>query len=176
MGYGRKLTAATAAAVLVTHPLAALTPLPPAQLSPPPEEGIVLDEDDDAAAFGAAGFTLQDGAWQGCGDPGTMSYTPGQIEQVADLNGDGLPEVVISEGSTFCFGMTGLGYSLVGKQADGGWKLISDGAGIPTFLDTRGADNWPDIEVGGPGFCFPVLRWNGATYELNRQQYEGKAC
>ena len=37
-------------------------------------------------------------------------------------------------------------------------------------------DGWPDIQVGGPGFCFPVLRWNGKEYILNRHEYEGKPC
>ena len=36
--------------------------------------------------------------------------------------------------------------------------------------------NWPDISVGGPGFCFPVERWNGKEYKLNRFEYEGKRC
>jgi len=43
-------------------------------------------------------------------------------------------------------------------------------------LKTRGAGGWPDILVGGPGFCFPVERWNGKAYELHRFEYEGKRC
>jgi hypothetical protein len=43
-------------------------------------------------------------------------------------------------------------------------------------LKTKGKDGWPDISVGGPGFCFPVQRWNGKAYELNRCEYEGKRC
>ena len=39
-----------------------------------------------------------------------------------------------------------------------------------------GAMGWPDISVGGPGFCFPVQRWNGREYKLQRWEYEGKAC
>ena len=38
--------------------------------------------------------------------------------------------------------------------------------GIPMFLAERGAENYPDIEVGGPGACFPVERWNGQSYRL----------
>ncbi|MCY1341267.1 hypothetical protein D9M68_315680 [compost metagenome] len=148
--------------------LATLTGLPAAaeQLSPA----------DQAAAFQAAGFKRQGQQWQGCGDPGTASYTPGAIDTVRDLNGDGRPEAVISEGSTYCHGMTGMGYSLVSQQADGRWKLVDSGTGIPNFLDTKGQGGWPDIEVGGPGFCFPVLRWIGREYALQRHQYEGKAC
>lgn len=131
---------------------------------------------DKAAAFKAAGFTLRGQQWQACGDPGTASYSPGAIETVRDINGDGRPETVITEGSTYCFGMTGTGYSLLSKQADGKWKLITAGPGIPNFLATKGAGGWPDIEVGGPGFCFPVERWNGKAYRLHRHQYEGKPC
>lgn len=131
---------------------------------------------DQAAAFRAAGFKRVGNRWQGCGDPGTASYMPGAIEQVADLNGDGRPEAVITESSSYCFGMTGMGYTLVSKQADGRWKLIAGGPGVLTVLGKKGVGGWPDLEIGGPGFCFPVERWNGREYVLHRHQYQGKAC
>lgn len=136
-----------------------------------------LSDADQAAAFEAAGFAERGGEWRSkCDDPGTPSYTPGAIESVGDLNGDGLPEAVVTEGGTYCYGHTGMGYSLVSKQAAGGWRLMTSGTGIPTVLDTKGKDGWPDLEVGGPGFCFPVERWNGAEYALDRYQYDGKSC
>ena len=135
-----------------------------------------LSPADRAAAFRAGGFKLQGGQWRACGDPGTPSYSPGTIEAVRDLNGDGHPEAVITEGGTYCFGMTGTGYTIVSKEAGGAWKLVTASQGIPNFLATKGAGGWPDIEVGGPGFCFPVERWNGREYALNRHQYEGKPC
>ena len=137
----------------------------PAKLSPA----------DEAAAFKAAGYKLKGKQWRACDDP-SPSYTPGAVAEVRDLNGDGLPEVVLTEGSTFCHGHTGAGYSLLSKQANGNWKLITSGTGILTFLPTKGAGGWPDIEIGGPGFCFPVERWNGQKYVLQRHQYEGKPC
>jgi hypothetical protein len=135
-----------------------------------------LSASDQANAFRSAGFKLVKGRWQACGDPGTESYTPGTIESVRDLNGDKLPEAVITEGSTFCFGGTETGYSLVSKQANGTWKLMTSGPGIATFLAAKGVAGWPDIEVGGPGFCFPVERWNGREYRLHSYQYDGKPC
>lgn len=135
-----------------------------------------LSPADTAAAFKAAGFAKKGNRWESCGDPGTAAYTPGTIDLVRDLNGDGQPEAVISEGSSFCFGNTGTGYAIVSKQAAGGWKLITGGPGIPNLLTTKGAGGWPDIEIGGPGFCFPIERWNGKEYRLHRHQYEGKAC
>ena len=137
---------------------------------------VQLSDADKSAAFVAAGFARVDGHWQACEDPGTAGYSPGNIEELRDLNGDGRPEAIISEGSVFCFGSTEVGYALVSKQADGSWKLITSGPGIPTALTTKGIDGWPDLEIGGPGFCFPVERWNGREYALNRHQYEGKPC
>lgn len=135
-----------------------------------------LSSADEAAAFKAAGFKLKGKQWRGCdGDP-SASSTPGAVGEVRDLNGDGLPEVVLTEGGTFCYGNTGEGYVLVSKQANGSWKVITNGTGIVTFLNTKGVGGWPDIEIGGPGFCFPVQRWNGKEYVLQRHQYEGKPC
>ena len=131
---------------------------------------------DEAAAFAAAGFTRIDGTWRACEDPGTASYQAGVIEQVTDLNGDGRPEAVIAEHSGYCYGMQGSGYMLVSKQADGGWKLVTSGSGMVTPLESRGVGGWRDLEIGGPGFCFAVERWNGSAYVLNRWEYEGKAC
>lgn len=134
-----------------------------------------LSPADKVAAFKAAGFKLNGKQWRACDDP-TPTYTPGVIQEVRDINGDGQPEVVITEGGTYCYGNTGAGYSLVSKQTNGRWKLITNGVGILTFLTTKGVGGWPDIEIGGPGFCFPVERWNGQTYKLQRYQYDGKPC
>jgi hypothetical protein len=135
-----------------------------------------LSPQEQAVAFRAAGFKQVRGTWQACGDPGTASYMPGQIDSVADLNGDGRPEAMISEGSTYCYGSTETGYAIVSKQADGSWKLVTAGPGIATPLAARGAGGWPDLEIGGPGFCFPVLRYDGREYAFNRDEYEGKPC
>ena len=131
---------------------------------------------DETAAFRAAGFKRVAGKWQACGDPGSLSYQPGNINTARDINGDGLLDAVISEGSVACFGQSEVGYSLVSKQANGSWRLIASGQGMPKFLPRRAAKGWPDMEIGGPGFCFPVERWNGRKYILNRHQYEGRPC
>lgn len=135
-----------------------------------------LSSAESAAAFRAAGFKQEGGQWRGCEDPGTASYTPGEIAEVRDLNGDGQPEAIITEGSVFCFGSTEVGYVIVSQQPDGAWKQVTSGPGIVSVLEQKGAGGWPDLEIGGPGFCFPVERWNGTAYELNRFQYEGKRC
>lgn len=156
-----RLAMTLSCACLSTAAFAQTTPLAPAE---------------QAAAFSAAGFTRVDGQWRACEDPGTASYTQGTIEQVADLNGDGHPEAIITEHSGFCYGMQGSGYMLVSQQPDRSWKLVTSGSGVLTPLQTRGAGGWPDLEIGGPGFCFAIERWNGTEYRWNRWEYEGKAC
>lgn len=135
-----------------------------------------LSAKDEAAAFAAAGFKRVAGTWRACGDPGTATYQPGTVHKLADLNGDGRPEAILTEGSLYCFGGAETGFSLVSKQANGSWRLMAAGPGYPQVLKTRGSAGWPDIQVGGQGFCFPVLRWNGTEYRRHRFEYQGKAC
>lgn len=132
----------------------------------------------DAAIFRAAGFRQTRRGWEsGCDDPSVGSvYDVGRIAQVKDLNGDGRPEAVVTEGGSYCYGNTGEAFWLVSQQANGSWKVIANEVGIAEFLTSKGVGGWPDISIGGPGFCFPVMRWNGSAYVRNRFAYEGKAC
>lgn len=130
------------------------------------------------AILKAAGFVRKGAQWRSeCGiDDPSGSYTPAAIEQYRDINGDGRMDAVVTEGGTFCYGNTGTGYTLLSKQVSGAWKVMDSRQGIAEFLKTKGIGGWPDISVGGPGFCFPVLRWNGKEYARNRFAYEGKPC
>jgi hypothetical protein len=133
---------------------------------------------DKAAIFKAAGFLPRGKIWHSpdCGMPDDAAYAPGAIESFADANSDGRPDAIVTESSAMCYGNTGTAFWLVSQQADGKWKLMANDIGVARFLKTKGAGGWPDLEVGGPGFCFTVLRWNGRDYALNRNEYEGKPC
>lgn len=156
------------------QPLVAESPL----ASPPAEVGAALSPADEAAAFKAAGFKRKGQRWvtEGCDDPSSSTYAPGSVAEVRDLNGDGRPEVLLTEGGTFCYGNTGQGYWLLSKLADGRWTLLTSRQGMAEFLTSKGQGGYPDILVGGPGLCFPVERWNGREYRLQRWEYEGKPC
>lgn len=137
----------------------------------------VVPAADQAAILKAAGFTRSHGRWHtDCDQPDQGSYEPGTIETYRDLNGDGRPEAVVTEGGSFCYGNTGTGFRLLSKQANGTWKVLYKSPGVAEFLPTRGADKMPDISVGGPGFCFPVVRWNGKSYVQKGFAYQGKPC
>jgi hypothetical protein len=132
---------------------------------------------EEAAIFKAAGFTRAADKWHtDCDQPDSGIYGPGAIEAYRDLNGDGRPEAVVTEGGSFCYGHTGTGFRLLSKQANGSWKVLYQSQGIAEFLSTRGMNNMPDMSIGGPGFCFLIVRWNGKEYVRNRFEYEGKPC
>lgn len=125
-----------------------------------------VSDDDIAAAFATAGFERDaKGDYIRCKeDPHTMSYMPGQAE-VTDINGDTIPEIWITESSTFCYGHTGSAFVLLTRDGMG-WRVLIDEVGMQNILNER-QTGWPDIEVGGPGFGkFPVYRWDGHYYKL----------
>ena len=153
-------------------------PVSPAAATTAPASPKQADAARDAAIFKAAGLKKTRRGWEsGCDDASAgSSYEAGKVESLRDLNGDGRPEALVTESSSYCYGNTGSAFWLVTQQADGGWKLVYNEVGIAEFLPAKGASGWPDISVGGPGFCFPVMRWNGLAYKLSRYAYDGKTC
>ncbi|WP_431282433.1 hypothetical protein ACQW02_23985 [Humitalea sp. 24SJ18S-53] len=117
-----------------------------------------------ATILRAAGFVQRGGAWVGCEGQSRASIEPGDVR---DINGDGLPEAFVTDGGTACYGMTGQGFVLLTRGQNGQWRKVFESPGIPTVMTTS-ANGWPDLQVGGPGFCHPVYRWNGRTYQQNR--------
>lgn len=99
------------------------------------------------------------------------------IDSIKDINGDRQPEILVIDEAhgSYHYGMTGTAFALLTKTSTG-YRLIAESVGIPTFLKTKGKYGYPDIEVGGPGFCFSVLRYDGKSYQYHRSEYEGKAC
>ena len=148
-------------------PQAAPAPAPVAA-APPAPGGSPADRE---AAFRAAGFPAVRGKHPAC-DKGAEATI-----EIRDLNGDGRPDALVSDYGSECYGSTEQGFVIVTKDAAGTWKKLYASPGIPTFQTTRGAGGWPDIENGGPGFCFPIQRWNGSDYENIRwKAYQPGAC
>ena len=140
---------------------------------------MTLNQADQAAVFKAAGATQRKGKWIVCDPPadsGAPESAGASIEMVQDLNGDGRPEAVVMDGGVYCYGGNEMGFQLLSKQSSGRWRVMTRNSGIPEFLKSKGVDGWPDVSIGGPGFCFPVQRWNGKAYVLNRFEYQGKRC
>jgi hypothetical protein len=87
--------------------------------------------------------------------------------EVIDLNKDGQPEVFTMIHGLCLGGAAGVQVNLLIKDADGRWQPQFGFPGLYTLLETGNA-GFPDIEIGGPGFCFPVWRWDGAAYALHK--------
>jgi hypothetical protein len=86
------------------------------------------------------------------------------IVDVTDLNRDGNDEVFVQWGNLCTSGMTGSSLSLYLKGPSGAWQQELGFPASGYRVLTRG-DDYPDLEIGGPGFCFPVWSWTGAAYE-----------
>lgn len=90
-----------------------------------------------------------------------------EIEAI-DLNSDGRPEVFVTL-SGACYGVAGAQLSLLIKNGKGQWQPnLGFPAGGYKVLTTTNL-GYPDIEIGGPGSCFPVWRWDGAQYEIHKR-------
>jgi hypothetical protein len=126
------------------------------------------------AMFAAAGAMRRGKSWAMCReDPRATT----RIDLIRDLNGDSRTDVIVVEDSTQCYGATGSAFVLLAGQPGGKWKKMFGSVGVAEVLDQhRGVGNWPDISIGGPGFCFPVVRWTGRAYVTHRREYLGKPC
>ena len=142
-----------------------------AQANPAPP---VVPKAEQAKIFAASGAIKRGNGWTLCGDdPRSQGAS---IETYRDINGDSRPEALVVGGSSFCYGRAEVGYVLLTRDAAGKWRVIDSGPGMVDFLKTKGVGGWPDMQIGGAGFCFPVLRWDGKVYKLHRHEYEGKRC
>ncbi len=88
-----------------------------------------------------------------------------------DLNGDQRPEVFVSLGSSCMFGGAETGVSLFIKDGAGHWESHNIGAGIYSVEKTR-HQGYADVMIGGPGFCHPLMRWDGSTYVFDHKVAE----
>jgi hypothetical protein len=88
--------------------------------------------------------------------------------EVVDLNSDGQPEVFVTVLGSCQGGAAGAELSLLIKS-NGHWKVnLGFPAGGYKLLTTK-TKGFPDIEIGGAGFCFPVWRWSGSEYAIYKR-------
>jgi hypothetical protein len=127
-----------------------------------PADSTTITEADQQAIFDQLGYLVgADGSSLEVVDCGTI-YT--QVDE-DDLNGDGLPEVFVLGGNSCTSGGAGSNLTLFVRNADGVWRLnLGFPGGGWTKLET-GNLGYPDLSIGGPGFCEAVYRWDGSTYQ-----------
>jgi hypothetical protein len=76
-----------------------------------------------------------------------------------DLNGDGVEEIMITashkNGGTACFNVVGMSNTLMIKAPSDEWKANLGFMGDPVTILPEKSGGFPDLELGGPGFCHP---------------------
>lgn len=83
---------------------------------------------------------------------------------LADINRDGSPEVVVTEGNACVYGMAGRVTHLLARDSRGRWREIlkGDGETVGDIQPAARTGAWPDIMPPVPGFCYPVYGYSDA--------------
>ena len=99
-----------------------------------------------------------------CGQPA------GAEIEFRDMNGDGKDEVLVIYGNTCLSGMAGASVVLFIKDAAGKYRSNLGFPGASADPKAEKSKGYPDLLIGGPGFCFPVWRWNGKAFDFYRSE------
>jgi hypothetical protein len=122
--------------------------------------------------FGKTGFKLSKDAKQFITDDASADYPFDASVYTTDLNKDGKEEVFILFGNSFTSGMTGSSIIVFITDKNGIYQMNLGFPGtLPDALSTANL-GYPDLLIGGPGFEFPVWRWNGKAYDFSKQVKE----
>ena len=98
-------------------------------------------------------------------DKDSKDYPFPAMVMPTDLNNDKNEEIFILYGNSYTSGNTGSSVVLFIKNAAGTYEMNLGFPGTTPDILTTISKGYPDILVGGPGFDFPVFRWNGKTYD-----------
>ena len=139
-----------------------------------PEAETRLDAADKQAVFALmeAAFPLSDDRTT-LVDPNCGDIEP--VAEVVDLNADGQHEVFVSWGNSCLSGHTGRSLTLFIKDRAGKYQYQLGFPAVGYETLEAGVDGYPDLLIGGPGFCFPIWAWDGENYEFecSMPQMEG---
>jgi len=129
-----------------------------------------LSNDEKNSIYKLLGFVLSGNKDQPfASDKDSKDYPFAVIVMPTDMNKDGKEEIFVLFGNSFTSGNTGSSIVLYIKDAKGAYIAHLGFPGTtPDALATVN-QGYPDLLIGGPGFEYPVWRWNGKTYDFHRQ-------
>ena len=120
-----------------------------------------LTNDEKNWLFKQLNFTLSKDKKQFMSDEFEVGVQP----YITDMNKDGNEEVFIVMESSALYGNTGQDFILYIKNSKGNFERDPElGGGIAMILVSKNP-GYPDIAIGGPGFDFPICRWDGKKYK-----------
>ena len=118
--------------------------------------------------FDALGLKL---APDGAGLVDTSCEQPASaVVEFRDMNADGKDEVLVIFGNSCLSGMAGSSVALFIQDASGKYQTNFGFPGASADPQAEKSKGYPDLLIGGPGFCFPVWRWNGKAYDFHRNE------
>ncbi len=85
-----------------------------------------------------------------------------------DFDKDGREEIFISYGNAFTSGRTGSSIMLLIPDHNNKYWENFDFPGLPPEC-LKSNTAFPDLLIPGPGFQYPVWKWDGRKYNFNRQ-------
>lgn len=90
----------------------------------------------------------------------------------SDLNKDGVNEVFVrlsvaeyGKHATLCFGRSGTELHMASYDPATGWKH-QFGGDMAEPIYHKSETDWPDVEMAGAGFCYPIERYHNGAYGL----------
>ena len=97
-------------------------------------------------------------------DNDSKEYPFGVTVYPTDLNKDGKDEVFVVFGNSYTSGAAGSSVVLFIKNSAGTYSENLGFPGMAPDVLATTSKGYPDLLIGGPGFEFPVWRWNGKNY------------
>jgi hypothetical protein len=131
-------------------------------------DSTTVSEDDQRAIFDQLQFSVSaDGSALEVMDCGPIYVN--EVQDV-DLNEDGVVEVFVTAGNSCTSGMAGFTITLFVKDAEGRYAPHLGFPGMLSRVLETSNEGFPDLAIGGPGFCEAVWRWDGSTYQFHRNE------
>lgn len=102
-------------------------------------------------------------------DPASFDFPFDAVLLPIDLNADRKEEIFIVYGNSYTSGMIGSNVLLFIKDKAGEYQSNFGFSGAsPDILPSKNI-GYPDLLIGGPGFEFPIWRWNGKEYVFHKK-------
>jgi hypothetical protein len=86
----------------------------------------------------------------------------------SDMNKDGKEEIFVVFGNSFTSGHTGSSVALFIKNTAGEYRDHLGFPGMAPDVLATARPGYPDLLIGGPGFEYPVWKWDGKAYKYSR--------
>lgn len=107
----------------------------------------------------------------------TIAY---EVKQI-DINGDGVNEIEVAaspaelgNGASSCYGHVGQNIYLLISAGRDKWDQAFGFDAVALEYLPRGSGQMPDVQIGGPGFCFPIWRFYKGSYGIWKTCRDGK--